>query len=129
MTNLIHSEIRSIRDFNFEKDVLKENDRNAVWNVANRLKGSHNVSSVPIHERDGLYYRDEGKSAAIADCLEDQFKANDIEEEFRNHNRMVRRTEHKFRSTGIEPSLPTVAGNEVRKIIKNLQSKKAPGHD
>ena len=120
--NLIHRKIRNFRDFNFEK----ENDRNAVWNVAKRLNGSRNVSSIPIQEKDGLHYKTEGKSAAIADCVEDQFKANDTADNFRDHYREVIRIMHKFRSTGFEPS---VIGNEMRKIIKNLQPKRAPGHD
>ena len=36
---------------------------------------------------------------------------------------------HRFRNTEFETSVPIVTNNEVRKITKNLQPKKAPGHD
>jgi hypothetical protein len=129
LTNLIHKEIRDFRASNFENEIQKEYERNAVWNVAGRLKGSRNISTVPIHGKDGLHYKPEGKAATIADCLEDQFKANDTDDDFRDHYRQVRREVQRFRNTEFETSVPIVTNNEVRKIIKNLQPKKAPGHD
>ena len=129
LTNLIHDEIRDFRASNFEKEVQKEYERNTVWNVAGRLKGSRNITNVPIHGRDGLHYQPEGKTTAIAECLEDQFQANDTEDGFRDHYKLVRREVHRFRNTEFEASVPLVTSNEVRKIIKNLRPKKAPGHD
>ena len=129
LTNLIHDEIRNFRASNFEKEVQKEYERNTVWNVAGRLKGSRNITNVPIHGRDGLHYQPEGKTTAIAECLEDQFQANDTEDDFRDHYKLVRREVHRFRNTEFEASVPLVTSNEVRKIIKNLRPKKAPGHD
>ena len=67
LTNLIHKEIRDFRASNFENEIQKEYERNAVWNVAGRLKGSRNISTVPIHGKDGLHYKPEGKAATIAD--------------------------------------------------------------
>ena len=61
----------------------------------------------------------------MADCLEDQFSLNAADNTLRQHYKQVRRGVQIFRNTSIEP----VSGNEVRKIIKSLKVRKAPGYD
>ena len=48
-TNLNHDKIRKFWLSNFEQEFQKEFERNIVWKLAGGLKGSRNISNVPIH--------------------------------------------------------------------------------
>ena len=97
--------------------------------LANRVKGSRNTDNTPIQGRDGVIFDARGKATAVAECLEDQFRANEIDVSFRSHYNKVRRGVQQFRNTSFNTSNQPVSGNEVRKVIKSLKHNKAPGND
>ena len=65
----------------------------------------------------------------MAVCLEDQFRPNESDDQFRDHYKFIRRGLQRFRNTKFDSRVEPVSGNEVRKVIKNLKSNKAPGYD
>ena len=129
LTNLVHHQIREFRLQRFEEDVKKASGDGSFWKLANRVKGSRNNDNTPIQGRDGVIFDARGKATVVAECLEDQFRANEIEVSFRSHYNMVRRGVQQFRNTSFNTSIQPVSGNEVRKVIKSLKHNKAPGHD
>ena len=58
----------------------------------------------------------------MADCLEDQFRPNETDEQFQDHYKLIRRGVQRFRNTKFDCSVEPVSGNEVRKVIKNLKA-------
>jgi len=129
LTNLIHKLIRDYRISRFEADIQEASNSKSVWKLANRVKASRGNTNTPIHGLNGVKYDAIGKATAVAECLEDQFKPNDYEDDFHDHYKQVRRGVEAFRNTEFESSIKEVTGNEVRTIIKRLKHKKSPGHD
>ena len=106
----------------------KASDDGNIWKLANRIKGNHRNVNSPIHGRDGVKYDAIGKATFVADCLEDQFRPNETDDQLRDHYRLVRRGVQHFRNTRLHSCVEPVSGNEVRQIIKHLKPNTAPGH-
>jgi len=129
LTNLIHSKIREFHIQKLEKDVQTASESGTIWKMANRIRGSRTTDSPPIQGRDRVRYEAQGKATAVTDSIEDQFRPNDSEPEFRNHYRLVRNGVQQLRNINFDTSIQSVSGNEVRNIIKQLKVNKASGHD
>ena len=91
LTNLIHDKIGDFRIEKFEVDVQEASDGGDIWKLANRIKDTRRYANTPIHGRGGVKYNAIGKAAAVADCLEDQFRPNETDDQFRDHYKLVRR--------------------------------------
>ena len=63
----------------------------------------------------------------MTDCLEEEFLPNETDDDFRNHNKLVRRGVNALYHTRIESSIELNSVQGVRQIIKSLDSKKAEG--
>ena len=85
LINLIHNKIRDFRIKKFEDDMQKASDDGNIWKLAIRIKENHRNVNSPIHGRDGVKYDAIGKAKSVADCLEDQFRPNETDNQFQDH--------------------------------------------
>nr|CAD7196221.1 unnamed protein product [Timema douglasi] len=100
-----------------------------VWKVTRQLKGTKGkAGTTVIHGRRGLEYRSEAKAEAIAESLEDQFKANSEpqDEEF---TRTVKRAVRAYLADPDVELPPPITRNEVAYQVERLKLRKAASHD
>ena len=104
-------------------------ETNSIWKIAKRLKDTSSFDSKPIHGANGLNYNALDKANAIADCLEDQYKAHKADDDYRQHYRQVRRRVTNFSHSDVTTEYQDITVSETRRLIKKLKISKAPGSD
>ena len=100
---------------------------NSVWKMTKALKRQP-ITIGPVHGPGGLAYTEADMAEVFATSLENQFKphttpANQL------YNEYVEQRVKDLLLTPSPSSIPFTSPQEVRKIINNLNSKKAPGID
>ena len=69
---------------------------NSVWKIGRRLKSSKKFEYRPIGGATGLKYNALDKPNAIADCLEDQLRTHEPDDDYLMRYRRVRRSLRNF---------------------------------
>ena len=130
LTNKIHKITRNHRSNAFEKDIMNAMEKdNSVWKIGRRLKSSTKFENRPIHGATGLKYNALDKANAIADCLEDQFRTHEPDDDYLRHYREVRRSVRNFEHTLHQSECLDFTSSETRRVIGELKVNKSAGPD
>lgn len=99
---------------------------NSLWRVAKKLKGS-DFLMPPLTTDSGVATSDEEKAEAIADSLEQQFTPHPTTDQARVDN--IEAEVRNYLSNPPREEIPPTDIDEVKQIIHDLASNKAPGSD
>ena len=94
---------------------------NSVWKIGRRLKSSKKLENRPIHGATGLKYNALDKANAIADCLEDQFRTHEPDDDYLKHYREVRRSVRNFEHPLHQSECLDFTSSETRRLIGQLK--------
>lgn len=127
LNNMIRRNLRDHYSGEWERKLEKlSEEEQPPWRIAKALKNEKRTNCM-LKINDKYICKDEEKAKIFAENLKEQFKPNDIDdpkfvEEVEQFNR---------RQTNIPENykFDEVTTDEIKNIIENLNTKKAPGHD
>lgn len=130
ITNLIGKKVKNMNNSNWEKKMtsLKTSD-NSLWKFTKHLTKKHDYKMPHLHGPNGLVFSEQEKADLLAENFE---KVHHQTEDFGDDetDSEVKLLYDKLVSEQVSAeNIKFVSPSEVRKAIKSLKPKKAPGPD
>jgi len=100
----------------------------SLWRMAKLLRNPFQ-KTPPIHGTRGVKYTHQGKADAFAESLEGQFSPVYDNLDLDHASLVHREVSRYLNTTPNTDDINAASPAEVRKLLHNLKSKKAPGHD
>lgn len=128
--NKVTNQIKKIKLQNWQNKIENIKNPNDMWRVAKSLKRRANPTTInKLHTAQGIKFMDSDKTKAIAETLlikhESTLNMSDRATEL-SINKLIKNF---CKLPTVIPENENPSPSEIKKIIKNLKSKKSPGND
>lgn len=131
-TKQINLEINSIKTKNWEETMRKITPKNPknLWRIAKALKRNTTTTKIPaMQSESGLVFTDEEKANTIAKSYHKIHKQTENMSDAETIGEIEKTIQSFYKLHIHTPNTHLTSVGEIKSIIKNLNTKKAPGDD
>lgn len=130
LKNQVHKAVFNNMLDKLDKDIEDANNTSNIWKITRRLTKPHkNCRTQPVYGINGPEYTDGGKARVLADAVESHLHPAKENDDLSQHFNSIRQEVGTFLKIPAKNSIRFTTPSEVKKIVKKLSGRTAPGKD